>query len=383
MKKVCHVMVASYFNDGMGYQENILSKKHVQLGFEVTVITPCRPNKAPEVLVNPDGVCIHTIPLNTSLLKKVPFFRGYSKIAKGLYDKLKEIAPDIIFVHSLAFPDAVEVVKYKKENPDVKVFADNHQDYYNKPVNTLKEKFQRYSYARPFAKKLAKVCEMTWGVTPWRVKYMCDVLGVPKEKAKLLVMGGDEDFIDWEHREEIRKAVREKCGIPQDAFLLISGGKMDLTKNIHLLIEALHYLNDESIYLLLFGSIDDETTKKCSQYLNDRIINIGWIKSNEVYQYFLSSDLGVFPGTHSVLWEQACASGLPCIFKDWNGGFDHVDVGGNSILMKDVTAQEIAKQIKHTKNTPSLYIQMKEVAGNKGRKEFTYIEIAKRAIQID
>ncbi len=383
MKKVCHVMVASYFHDGMGYQENILSKKHVQLGFDVSVITPCKKGENPSFYVNKDGVGIHTIPLNPSLIKRIPFFRGFGNICIGLYDKLVEIAPDIIFVHSLAFPDASEVVKYKKTHPEVKVFADNHQDYYNKPVNTKKEKFQRFSYARPYAKKLSKVCDMAWGVTPWRVKYMCEVLGVPKEKAKLLVMGGDEDFIDWEHREEIRKTVREECGIPQDAFLLISGGKMDLTKNIHLLIEALHNLNDKTIYLLLFGTMDDDTTKKCSPYLNERIINLGWIKSNEVYQYFLSSDLGVFPGTHSVLWEQACASGLPCIFKDWNGGFGHVDVGGNSILLKDVTAQNIAIQIKHIKDTPSLYRQMKEVAGDKGRKEFTYIEIAKRAIQID
>lgn len=49
---------------------------------------------------------------------------------------------------------------------------------------------------------------------------------------------------------------------------------------------------------------------------------VGFDDIKDIYSLFQISDLGIFPGTHSVLWE-ACANGLPCIFKHWDG-IEHV-----------------------------------------------------------
>jgi hypothetical protein len=43
---------------------------------------------------------------------------------------------------------------------------------------------------------------------------------------------------------------------------------------------------------------------------------LGWVPSEKVYNYFFAGDLAFFPGTHSVLWEQAVGIGLPCILKN-------------------------------------------------------------------
>ena len=95
----------------------------------------------------------------------------------------------------------------------------------------------------------------------------------------------------------------------------------------------------------------------------------------------MASDLAVFPGTHSVLWEQACDCGLPTLFKDWDGGFSHVDVGGNSILLKDVTADSLKIEMVNLIENKDRYDRMLNVATTVAMKVFSYKEIAKKSIE--
>ena len=109
------------------------------------------------------------------------------------------------------------------------------------------------------------------------------------------------------------------------------------------------------------------------------ITYIGWIASDMVYDYFLSSDLCVFPGTHSVLWEQSCACGLPGVFREWQG-MHHVDVGGNAIFLKEDSTEEIKSVLLSLYHNPQRILDMKIVAQTKAIPTFSYRNIAKRAI---
>jgi len=91
------------------------------------------------------------------------------------------------------------------------------------------------------------------------------------------------------------------------------------------------------------------------------------------------SDLGVFPGTHSVLWEQACANGLPCIFKRWNG-IEHVLVNDNCILMKDTSDKELGIQIIKLYEDKKRMLELKSNAMEYGRNRFLYSLISKQLI---
>ena len=159
--------------------------------------------------------------------------------------------------------------------------------------------------------------------------------------------------------------------------------KIDRAKNIHFLMRAVSDLNNQNIKLIVFGQPNDEM-KPIIQELckNDSIRFIGWIQADKAYDYFLASDLGFFPGTHSVLWEQACACGLPCVFKNWEG-MHHVDVGGNCEFLKNDSAEEIKEMILNIVNDIDKYEAMKKVAVEKGIKTFSYKEIAKRAIGLE
>lgn len=388
-KKIAHIMMESPFRIGMGYQENFLTIKHLQLGFEVHVISVCdgtvMPDNAnrPLIHITDEGIPVHYLANNRSIMRKIPFVVGWIYSSIGLKQKLKEIQPDIIFMHGICRIDNLSVIKYCKQHPNVALYADNHSDYYNTPVDTLRVKSFRYGVGRFMGALLNKYARRVWGVTPWRVKYQEEVYGIKPSKSSLLVMGGDEAKIKWDDRKAVRASIRSSLNIPQSSFVIITGGKIDKTKNIHHLLNAVARNTQEDIHIIIFGRFERDMDEYARTINDTRIHNVGWITPTEANDYYLASDLACFPGTHSVLWEQACACGVPAIFKDWDGGFAHVDVSGNCLFIKNVTEDKIDEELHRIINSKDVYENMREIAETKARKVFSYIDIAKRSIEIE
>lgn len=380
--RIVHVIIAAAYKEGLGYQENILPAKHVELGLDTYIVSFDKTNTIGTQYTNADGIKVILLPLNKNIFRKVPVLRSFIKDTQGLYRVLNRISPEIVFVHNLGSFESLEVCKYCRKHKNVKLFVDQHGDYYNSPITRWRKRVYKKFVLGYVGRKLEKYAIKFWGVTPWRVDYLQKVYGVKPEKTDLLVMGGDEKYIDWNNRDIIKKIIRERYGIPQDAFLIISGGKIDKTKNIHLLIDAVEKIKNSNAYLLVFGNMTDDMKEYCTPKFQDNIRYAGWIDSKQVYPLFLASDLAVFPGTHSVLWEQAIACGLPGIFKDWDGGFSHVDCGGNAILIKDITEGNIEQEIRYLIDNKLIYKRMKDIAENRARETFLYINIAKKAIGI-
>lgn len=391
--KIVHLMLSCFYKEGYGYQENILPQKHRELGHEVQIVTNtrkscilpisvCHRDAQPFVYKNSDGIDVYVLaPHRKNPIETLPYFSHFFPFSDGLSGTLEQLKPDLIFCHGYYCAEYKDVVAYKEKHPDCRIIMDNHADYYNTPVRRdLRSLIINKIVVRPIVSSMIGIAEKIWGVTPWRVKYMIEEFQSPVEKTKLLVMGGDEKYIDWSNRKTTRATIRERLNISEDAFVVISGGKIDKTKNIHLLIEAFHSMSNMDIFLLVFGNMTEDMRKICEPLFSDKIINLGWIDSNLTYQYFHASDLGCFPGTHSVLWEQACACGLPCIFKDWDGGFSHVDVGGNCIFIKEPTTQKLSDCIMDTFTNKEVYNRMKSVAQSIAHTTFSYREIAKRSI---
>jgi glycosyltransferase involved in cell wall biosynthesis len=87
----------------------------------------------------------------------------------------------------------------------------------------------------------------------------------PKDKASVIWKGSacgvDLSRYDYNTKSTYRKVIRERMGIPQDAFLFGYTGRLTGDKGINELILAFKELgNLENAYLLLVGSFDDEKT---------------------------------------------------------------------------------------------------------------------------
>lgn len=396
MPKLTHIMVCAVYKDGQGYQENILPMKHKALGYDVDIITFDQGGEAshksdktaPYTYTPEHGIPVHVLAKRKPIwLDRIPRLRAlpslYLDKTVGLCDKLEEIKPDIVFVHGIKLHDHYEVLKYAKRHPEVRLYADNHADYYNNPITGWQYRLLETLSPSKVGLRMSERAEKMWGVTPWRVKYLHDVYGVPEDKTGLLVMGGDEKYVDLANRDSIRHSIRAKYGIDDDAFLIATGGKIDRAKNTHMLIDAVNRLAEtRKVHLLIFGRVEPNMQGEL-QTDSPHITMAGWIPATDSYGIFQASDLAVFPGTHSVLWEQACASGIPGIFKDWDGGFSHVDVGGNCEIIKDITADKIYDSILHLMQDKNAYSEMLKAAREKATREFSYIEIAKRAVEFD
>ena len=386
--RIVHIAPNAPYNDYWGYQDNLLPKYHKKLGHDVTVLTTNTIHKDGKIVetdcadyVLNDGVRV--IRLN----KKKYFHRTLTALNSRLliYDLLKDLNPDFVFFHGLVSTTILDVIDYKKKiNPNCIIVQDNHLDYYNnsglqKDIKSKIIKLFSCCFFRYINRKVAPYISKVYGVTPWRKDYAENYFKVPKTKTDVLIMGADDEHIDFENQEVIRNTIRRKFGIGSDDFLIVTGGKIDKDKKIHFLMQACKTI--DKVKLLVFGNVKDDFKEEFDNIVAEskNIIYIGWIASNEVYDYFLSADLVCFPGTHSVMWEQACACKVPCLFEHWDG-MEHVNNGGNSDFVFPVTQELLKKKIEELKFTDK-YFEMKKIAKSDKTNIYLYSKIAEKSLE--
>ncbi len=384
--RILHVCLGERFIDGYGYQENVLTKLHKQMGHDVyilastlTLIDKVPGFVKPSKYINEHGIPVNRLPYVSWMPHKVA---EKLRMYKGTYAAIDEINPDVIFVHEATFLDTSKIVEYKKKHGDVKIYVDSHTDYINSARNWLSMNILHKIIYRWCYKKIEPYTKKFFGTLPIRSLFLKDIYHVPEEKIELLPMGIDlYDIKDLDH-SSVRKDMRKEYGFSEDDFVVVTGGKLEQRKNTIELIKAVLTIKDPHVKLFLFGSISDNIKQGTEELLKqngDKVYYGGWVKSEEIYKYLLIGDLCTFPGTHSAIWEQAVGLGIPCVFKHWDN-ITHVDLDGNCILIDDTTIDGISKAIASLINDRNKLYDMKTVAETKGPDMFSYEEIAKRAI---
>ncbi|MCQ2754260.1 MAG: glycosyltransferase [bacterium] len=384
--KIVHICLACFFPDGFSYQENMLPKFHKQLGYDVEVIASLytfdKNGNGTEYKKAESYINEYKIPVTRLDYKKPKNINRFFKRFIGLKKALSISKPDIIFIHGCQFLDIGIIVSYAKSN-DVKIYVDNHADFSNSAKNFLSKNILHKIIWRRCAKKIEPFTKKFYGVMPARVDFLKEVYRLPEEKCELLVMGADDDLVKSASLPQVREKIRKQYGIKDSDFLIMTGGKIDAYKTQTLLLmQAVKEIKNENVKLIVFGSVTEELTEKLKSLCDGkRIMYIGWIESKDSYKYFASSDLVVFPGRHSVFWEQVAAQGIPMLVKDWQGTH-HIDLGGNVRFLQTDSVTEIKKEILDITENKEKYDLMKSVAVNKGMKIFSYKDISMRSIEI-
>lgn len=385
--RITHICLAGLFMDGWGYQDNMIAKYHVSSGYDVTVITNqwvydhegnyVKTDKETET--DRYGVKIIRIPI-----KKDKPYTYKLKHYIGLYDTLGSTNPDVIFLHSTQIMDVNDIIRYKKEHPQVKLYADNHCDYSNSATNLLSKYILHGIIWKRSAWKLNPYVEKFYGVLPARVDFMTERYKLPKDRVELLVMGMDDEKAEEADKQEVKEALRKRFDYKDDDFVVITGGKIDHAKRqTLLLIEAVKKIDNPHLKLLVFGSVVEDMKKPLMDLCDGdgRIKYIGWIQSDETYPYFAAADLAVFPGRHSVMWEQVAGQGVPMVVKYWEGT-THVDVGGNVEFLYRDSVEEIREMLEKLMVKGCDYQKMQKIAKEKGREVFSYRRISRSCIGV-
>lgn len=383
--KILNVCLTGPFTEGYAYQDNLLTKYFSLYGNECTIVSNAKQyNKGKVEYVEVGRKIINN---NIELIrldykKRIPTIIAEKlRIYSGLSEVLENLKPDLIFIHGIQFWDVFKIIKYVKVHKEVKIIVDNHADFSNSATNFISKNILHKIIWRYCAKSVEPYTEVFYGVLPARVDFLNKLYGIDKEKIRLLPMGADTEKIDFKNKNLIRKSIREKYNINEKDFLLVTGGKIDIYKKQILELMKFVKYNKDNIKILVFGDVVDELKEKFERYIdNDKVIYIGWLNSEEVYNYFLSADLGVFPGRHSVLWEQAVGCGLPCIFK-YIEGTQHIDLNGNCEFIYEDNIEELKEIINNIKNDEKKYNKMKKVSQVRGIDMFSYKRIAEDCIQ--
>lgn len=380
--RILHLCLSASYVEGLSYQENLLSQYHKKMGYDVYVIASLKTfnkdgeyvfDNKPETYTNKYGIVVQKL-----AYKKPLKFGRLFRTNKDSYKAIEDVNPDIIFCHGVQFLDAKVLIKYMRKHPNVKLYVDNHSDFSNSATNWVSKNIQHKILWHHYAQKLNPYVQKFYGVLPARVDFLVDLYHLPKDKVELLVMGADDELVEAAQAPEVRKAIREQYSIAEDDFLIINGGKIDQwKKQTLLLMDAVNEMSDPKIKLLVFGSITpelkDEVNKRCSE----KVQYIGWVQSEDSYRYFAASDLAVFPGRHSVFWEQVAGQGIPMIVKYWDGT-THVDFDGNVLFLYKDQVAEIKVAIETAQKD---YNHMKAVAQNV-HENFLYSMIAKKGIEL-
>ena len=379
--KIVHLCLSCFFIDNYSYQENMLPKYHVKLGHDVTVI-------ASLVSFNKDGKpCLLPSPSERMDEDGYKIIRlGYKRPTRinsvlrkynGLYKTLSIEKPNIIFTHGISFGDTGTIVKYLKENPQVKLYGDNHADYINSATTPLSRIVLHKFIWRYYVKKLEPYLIKCYGVTPMRCRFLKEMYNLNSRIIEFLPMGVDDEAIPID-RGGVREAVREELGIPNDGFLIMTGGKIDIRKNTHVLLEAIKRINNPNLHLVICGVLAPEM-EYLKESFDSNIHYLGWCNAQRVMDCMVAADLACFPGTHSTLWEQAVGVGLPAILKYWNE-MTHMNVNDNCIFVKGEDVDELQSVIEKVLDKDYFLLQ-------KGKAEiaatsFLYSDISRKAIEL-
>lgn len=385
--KIVHICDFLYRN-GWGYQENHLSYYHKKLGHDVTIISVslsldqktkqvvfCEPGE----YIDQNGIKViqrgFKFNIQSTILCKLGLY-------KDLYHLLAAEKPDVIFRHNCEGMSLNDVLTYKKTHLNVKIFIDSHSDFTNISKKWwVKSLFYKFLWKYNIH-KIEPYVEKFYGVLPVRVDFLHEIYGVPKNKIELLLMGANDEAVSAARSDDVRYSLRKKYEIEENDFLIMTGGKIDHFKTQTILLMEAVKRFPNNIRLIIFGSVENSLREKFEKLVDKKQIQyIGWLDAALIYKYFYAADLVVFPGYHSVMWEEAVGLGVPTVFK-YIQGATHIDLGGNCKFIHQDSIESIAKVLHEIIDHEDVYQHMKKIAEEKGMKRFSYKEIAAQSIQL-
>lgn len=388
--RIAHLCLAAFYIDGFGYQENILPRIHKSMGHEVCIIASTETYIDRQKLgyveassyTNEDGIPVHRLPYARWVPRKIqPKIRAY----RSLWDKLDAFKPDLIFLHDVQFWDILIVRRYALAN-GIPIHADSHTDFVNSARGFVSHRLLHGMLYRWLVQRADAAVHRYFPTLPARADFLHGVYGISRDKMELLPFGFDDTAVVGQDRAKVRKQVRARLGIAEEETVFVTGGKLDLRKNIHVLVQRFVALRQNGelpdTHLVVFGDPTAEV-KAALESVDTcpELHMIGWVPADKIHRWLWAADLAIFPGTHSVLWEQAIGHGLGAVFHHWPA-MEHLDLGGNARFIYDAKPDTLdALLLDLTRNDGATIGSLNRVAAEKGPEVFAFSKIAERALR--
>lgn len=313
--KIAHIGLACFFTEGMTYQDNYLSHYNALDGNEVLFVSNAAKYENGAVVSTgyederlPDGVRLVRLPYVHVLNG---FVSDKFRKVKGLYALLEDFAPDVILSHDLSYWSVLDVIRYKKAHPAVKLYADTHTAYNNSGTNWLSLHVLHRGLYRYLTKKAFPYLEKYFYISDECRQFSHEVYDIPNEKMAFYPLGGT--LLSDEEYAAVRAKRRAELGLGETDRLYIHSGKLDALKRSDELFRAFSAVDDPHAVLAVIGSIPEERKSILLPLMaaDKRIRYLGWKTGEELQEYLCAADLYCQPGSQSATMQNALCRYCP------------------------------------------------------------------------
>lgn len=314
--KILHLCLANFYIDNYTYQENMLPRMNCEDGHDVRILASTETYVdnvhygyvEPSEYVTEYGVPIKRLPYvkvgNSFVTHK---FRAYPH----LYEEIAAFAPDVIFCHELQFWSIQDVIRYKKEHPAVKLYADTHAAAYNSGTNWLSLHILHRVFYRSLVRKALPYLEKYFYIGESEREFAMKHYGVPESLMEFYPLGGT--LLSDEEYAAMRAKRRAELGLSENDRLYIHSGKLNALKRTEELLRAFSTVDDPHAVLAVIGSIPEDRKNDLLPLIeaDQRIRYLGWKTGDELQEYLCAADLYCQPGSVSATMQNAICRNTP------------------------------------------------------------------------
>jgi glycosyltransferase involved in cell wall biosynthesis len=318
------VMLCDFYNESLSFQENLMARYYSKLGHQVTVITSTfssifdfinhsYDSKVPARTYETPDAKIIRLPYRLALHN---WFRRFPAL-DGTFESEK---PDLIFVHNLLL-NITDAVRYRRRHRHVRLVMDYHGDYSNSARNWASLKILHGVFRKLVLKRALPEIQRIFPVTPATAQFLREVYAVPDEKMEVMPLGADLDSAEQTRRTRAGSALRRGYGIPDEARVIFTGGKLAPQKRTEVLVEAFKKLDRNDVWLVVAGdSAEADADYKAAllkaAHGEKQILFVGWLDSAQMLTHLDMADIAAFPASQSIVWQQAIGMGKPLVIGE-------------------------------------------------------------------
>ena len=386
-----------YFVPELGYQEYYLAKKHMQMGHDVYVIASDMLYPFPNIesMLKEAGAKYTTkkIKAGFTIVDGIKVYRlkclfKYSDfiLVKGLKKALNNIKPDIVFAHE-SRQGLPALAGYYKKKMGYKLIVDQHDFYHKIPNHPWWKKLLRFLDYFLFRKFIVNYslnrADRIVAVTQETKEFLIKTHKINQKKIFLIPLGVDVDFFKFDDKARVN--IRKIFRIKYSNIVLVFSGTIVRRKGIEILLEALSDIKNENVKLMIVGGGDADYMQKLKNLakklgIKNKVIFVGFVKKDNVKNYFSAAEIGVWPGNNSVSIMEAMACKLPIVMVDLQ--LSHLVSYNNGLKFPQHNKEELKNALKMLISNKKLRLIMADSSINAIKKYYNYDIIAKRFLNL-
>ncbi len=324
-KKHVVVHIEDYFDPSAGYQINELLMLNIKYQDEVHLITSTDMSPFHKDYDEQKDIEFSK-KYNVIIHRLEKFFKfSYRIYFRGLFKKIKNINPDLVFLHSIG--DFKDLVLWKKKK-DYIIVRDCHMSWVasKNKLAPIFYKLFKFFFTRQINNK--NKYEKVYALGVEEKEYL-KKLGIKEHKIDMLPHGYNDDIMYFSTKE--RELLRKTNNIEKDTIVISYIGKFNDSKEPHIIFDILDKVKEnfkDDLVLYFIGPKSDKYMEKfyekSKKHLKHRLIISDAVPYIELYKHFSMSDICIFPKETSLSSIHAQVCGCEVIMENQDSNKERV-----------------------------------------------------------